>query len=162
MIVYDFSLKFTSTPNNSIELLIQGSRPFPTPGSPWTSERTSMFEVDIETFERCNARPERNKAKESGPWWTVDQLRFFLNGYPSILFGCNWFDLLAMDCPNKNSRVFSNEFSWLHCTYQFDGQLKTLSGTLDSVTWWNNITDSLRRILLSQACFFHTCVPCLL
>lgn len=59
-----------------------------------------------------------------------------------------------MDCPNKNSRVFSNEFSWLRCTYQFDGQLKTLSGTLDSVTWWNNITDSLRRILLSQACLF--------
>ena len=86
-------------------LLIQGSRPFPTPGSSWTSERTSMFEVAIKTFERCSARPERNKAKESGRCWT-DWTEIFFLWISKYFCGCNWFDLLAMDCPNKNSRVW--------------------------------------------------------
>ena len=99
---------------------IQGSRAFPTPGSPRTSERTSMFEVDIETFERCNARPERNKTN----WPLVDWLDWELLVDQVLMAATGLICWL-----NKSKQKFkcvANEFSWLHCTYRFDGQLKTL------------------------------------
>ena len=146
MIVYVFSLKFDSTPNNSIEslwqvgrLLIQGSRPFPTPGSSWTSERTSMFEVDIETFERCNARPERNKAK--GKWPLVDWLNwdFFKMDIQVFL----WLQLVWFvgygQSKQKNQGPQANEFSWLHCTYQF------LMASLRHSEWDTGLSDLMEQ-----------------
>ena len=48
-----------------------------------------MFEVDIETFERCNARPERRISK--GKKW-VDWLDFLVD--IQDIYGYNWFDSL--------------------------------------------------------------------
>ena len=80
------------------------------------------------------------KQKERGRCWTDWTEIFFLKWISKYFCGCNWFDLLAMDSPNKNSRVFSNEFSWLHCTYQFDGQLKTLRAVGHWTQWLDGRT----------------------